>query len=119
MRRKPGTLLPIELSILTAGINLLRTGQPEFHGYAIAREIRDIEAAKRLTSQGTLYRALDRLEQQGALKSRLEDAEIAATASRPRRRLYLVTAQGEEMLNEAVRNAVIPFHSLKPGPATS
>ncbi len=39
MRRKPGTLLPLELSILEAAVDLRRRGVPEYHGYLIAKEI--------------------------------------------------------------------------------
>jgi DNA-binding PadR family transcriptional regulator len=101
MRRKPGTLLPIELSILGAALELANRGQAEFHGYAIAKEMRDREAARRLAAQGTLYRALDRLEGLGLLESRLEDAALAAVDNRPRRRLYKVTSIGERAYVEA------------------
>jgi PadR family transcriptional regulator, regulatory protein PadR len=57
--------------------------------------MREREEARRLAAQGTLYRALDRLEGLKLLESRQEDPEVAAAESRPRRRLYKVTAQGE------------------------
>lgn len=101
MRRKPGTLLPIEVSILSAGVALNLGGTSEFHGYAVARELKDREEAKRLTGHGTLYRALERLERAGMLLSRLEDPEIAAAEQRPRRRLYHVTGVGQKALAEA------------------
>ena len=101
MRRKPGTLVPLELSILSAAVALLFGGQPEFHGYAVARELKDREEARRLTAHGTLYRALERLEKAGLLQSRLEDPEVAAAEQRPRRRLYQVTAAGEKALATA------------------
>ena len=41
MRRKPGTLLPIEISILSVGVDLRATGEPQFHGYRAAQAIRD------------------------------------------------------------------------------
>jgi len=105
MRRKPGTLLPIELSILGAGIDLQRRGLDTFHGYAVAKAIRDQVEARRLTAHGTLYRALDRLEGVGMLESELEDAEIAAAESRPRRRLYRVTAAGARAFESAIPEA--------------
>jgi DNA-binding PadR family transcriptional regulator len=49
---------------------------------------------KLLTAQGTLYRALNRLERDGLLESRWEDASEAAKARRPLRRLYRITAGG-------------------------
>ena len=54
MRRKTGTLLPLELGILGAGLDMRRAGTDAFHGYAIARELRDREEARRLTAHGTL-----------------------------------------------------------------
>lgn len=98
MRRKPGTLVPIEVSILSAGVSLALGGSPEFHGYAVARELKEREEARRLTAHGTLYRALGRLEEAGLLLSRLEDPEVAAAEQRPRRRLYHITAEGEKAL---------------------
>ncbi len=116
MRRKPGTLIPIELSILSAGVELLRQGQQEFHGYAIAREIREGTAGRRLAAQGTLYRALDRLEALSFLNSRLEEAELAESEGRPRRRLYHVTPLGENALVSSAPER-LGQASLRRGPA--
>ena len=92
MRRKNGALTPIEHSILNAAVRLCREGG-EFYGFQIAKEIEDREGARRLTGLGTLYRALDRLQQQGFLSRRWEDPDIAAQENRPRRRLYQVTGK--------------------------
>jgi DNA-binding PadR family transcriptional regulator len=89
MRRKPGTLLPLEASILIAGLEI-----GEFHGYALARTMREQTSARRLTAHGTLYKALGRMETAGLLESRWEDADRAAADGRPRRRLYTVTGAG-------------------------
>ena len=94
MRRKKGVLLPIERSLIVAASDVHGRGKPEFHCYAIAKEMRDREGARRLTAHGTLYRALDRLEEAGLLASRWEDPLIAADEGRPRRRLYRLTAAG-------------------------
>jgi DNA-binding PadR family transcriptional regulator len=105
VRRKTGTLLPIELSVLDAGLDMQSRGQAEFHGYALAREMADRERARRLTGHGTLYRALDRLERLGFLECWTENPNIAATAGRPIRVLYRVSAQGERALAEARRSS--------------
>lgn len=105
MRRKPSTLLPIELSILNAGMSLRQRGTHEFHGYGVAKEIRDGREARRLTAHGTLYRALDRLEQRELLLSRLEDPDAASAENRPRRRLYTVTALGVKVAQAASQPA--------------
>ncbi len=117
MRRKAGTLLPIEVSILGAGLELFHRGQFEFHGYAIAKEIREREAARRLAAQGTLYRALDRVEGLGLLESRLEEPDLAAAEKRPRRRLYMVTALGEQAHSAARLLQPTQGRPVRPGEA--
>lgn len=98
MRRKPGTLLPIEEAILAAGLDLGRIGVKEFHGFAVAKRMKDVGEAHQLTAHGTLYKALDRMKRGGLLESRWEDPSIAAEDGRPRRRLYRVTGLGERAL---------------------
>jgi len=96
MRRKKGALTPIESSILNAAAHLYPQGG-EFHGFQIAKAIEDKEGARRLTGLGTLYYALDRLQEQGYLSRRWEDPAIAARENRPRRRLYQVTGKAVQM----------------------
>jgi PadR family transcriptional regulator PadR len=102
MRRKEGALVPLELSILEAAIDLARRGTPEAHGFLLARELRDRQGARRLTAYGTLYKALERLEQRGYLASRWEDPMVAAAEGRPRRRFYHVTVVGETAARDAI-----------------
>jgi DNA-binding PadR family transcriptional regulator len=118
MRRKAGTLLPIEIALLQSALALLRGGAPEFHGYLIAKEIREQEDARRLTAHGTLYRALERLEKAGLLASRWEDPSMAASEDRPRRRLYHITAEGEAAVQQAL-HASAPATSVRRKLATS
>ena len=98
MRRKKGQLLPLEVSVLEAGIELQSRRVPEFYGFLIAKEITEREGAAKLTAYGTLYKALSRMEEVGLLTSYWENHVIAEVDSRPRRRLYTVTAQGETAL---------------------
>jgi PadR family transcriptional regulator len=94
MRRRPGTLLPLEVDILDAGLALRR-----FHGFQLAKTVADHHGRPRtLTAHGTLYKALQRLEDGGLLASRWEDPDLAAAEGRPRRRLYEVTGAGERAL---------------------
>jgi PadR family transcriptional regulator PadR len=102
MRRKEGALDPLEVAILQAGVDLARAGTPEAHGFLLARELRDRQGARRLTAYGTLYKALERLEQMGYLTSRLEDPNVAAEQARPRLRFYRVTVVGEQALRDAI-----------------
>jgi PadR family transcriptional regulator PadR len=105
MRRKAGALVPLELAICAAASDLRRQGTEEFHGYLIAKEIKEHADNRLLTAYGTLYRALGRLETMGLLASHWEDAMIAAGENRPRRRLYSLTPAGEEAVAEAARAA--------------
>ena len=41
MRRKAGALVPLELAICTAAVELRGQGTEEFHGYLIAKEIKE------------------------------------------------------------------------------
>jgi PadR family transcriptional regulator PadR len=98
MRRKPGTLLPLEVDILEAGLELRRTGGARFHGFQLAKTNADHAGPRPLTAHGTLYKALQRFEEAGLLESQWEDPNIAAAEGRPRRRLYAVTGAGERVL---------------------
>lgn len=98
MRRKQGTLLPIEISILESGLALHAQQIREFYGFLIAKDLTEREGARKLTAYGTLYKALSRMENQGLLTSRWEDPANAAREGRPRRRLYQITAAGQDAL---------------------
>ena len=91
-RRKAGTLLPLETEILGAALTLQRSEQSTFHGFGLARAMREQRGSRALTGHGTLYKALGRLEELGLLTSRWEEPEAAE--GRPRRRLYELTAEG-------------------------
>jgi PadR family transcriptional regulator, regulatory protein PadR len=80
-------------------LSLLRSGQATFHGFGLARAMREQSASRSLTAHGTLYKALGRLEEFGLLASRWEEA--SAAEGRPRRRLYELTRQGAEAAERA------------------
>lgn len=94
MNRKRDELIPLELQLLSTGLELQVRGVEEFHGFAIAKELADQTGAKALTAHGTLYKALTRLTQRKFLESRWERGEEAIKEGRPRRRLYRVTSAG-------------------------
>ncbi len=119
MRRKPGVLLPLEISILEAGLALASDGTMEFHGYLLASTLRERQEAKLLTAHGTLYKALDRMRKAGLLESRWEEPETAAREERPLRRLYRVTGAGQRALAQSrVTNATSPAAELAPEAAS-
>ena len=115
-RRKPGTLLPLETEILDLALSMRRSGQATFHGFGLAHAMRDQSGSRSLTSHGTLYKALGRLEELGLLTSRWEDA--AAVEGRPRRRLYALTGEGARVAERAgVDKTAAPLSSLTSEPA--
>jgi PadR family transcriptional regulator, regulatory protein PadR len=62
-----------------------------------------------LTS-GTVYTSLGRLERDGYVRSRWEDARAAHQDKRPPRRYYAITAQGERVLDDSLSR----FRALRP-----
>lgn len=118
MRRKPGAVLPLEASILVAAVELSKTGVDQFHGFALAKRLRDDGGDKKLTAHGTLYKALARMETAGLLASAWEDPLVAADEGRPRRRLYSITAHGRAAL-VTVEATAAKLTTLDPGLSTS
>jgi len=51
---------------------------------------------------GSVYPTLERLEEQGLLRSRWEDARVAHAEKRPPRRYFDLTPQGERALAEGL-----------------
>ncbi len=99
MRRAAGTgLVRNELRLLLTAVDLLAAGTETFHGYDLARHLAE-EDGKAVMSQPTLYRALRRLEERGAVVSYWEDMDDAAAAGREGRprRYYRITPDGVEL----------------------
>lgn len=113
MRRKPGALLPLELSILEVASADLEP----FHGFELAKALADATGSRALTSHGTLYKALARLAEAGLLEDEWEDPVVALAEGRPRRRLYRVTGVGVQRLAEADRASTDSTPSLRVRPA--
>lgn len=101
MRRQLAPLIPIEVSILEASAARLRAGQAEVHGYELAKLLKEIRGARRLTAYGTLYKALTRLQRDGYLASRWQEPDGAPGDARPRRRFYRLTLDGQGALIDA------------------
>jgi DNA-binding PadR family transcriptional regulator len=119
MRRKAGSLVPIELAICETAALLHQRGVETFHGYQLAKEIKHTRDRRLLTAYGTLYRALGRLERMGLLEARWEDPLVAAEERRPARRLYQLTALGESTYAEACEASAKLQRSLRKTPATA
>jgi PadR family transcriptional regulator PadR len=114
VRRKPGSLVPLEIDICRAAADLHEAGVADFHGYQMAKQLSTSTGRRSLAAYGTLYRALSRLEDMGLLKSRWEDPRVAAREGRPLRRFYSLTTTGHRAVREA-RNAELASQHPRKG----
>lgn len=95
-RRKPGTLIPLEVRILTS-IEEMTSKGGDAYGFSVASAL-SAHGGKKLTAHGTLYKALARLTEAGLLDAQWESPDIAESQGRPRRRLYSITDDGKDAL---------------------
>ena len=56
MRRKVSSLVPLEVSILDAGLDMRRSGTGSAYGFLLGKEMCDRSGAKLLTAYGTPYK---------------------------------------------------------------
>ena len=121
MRRKAGTgLVRNELRLLLTAADRHAEGHLRFHGYDLARHLAESEDGASIMSQPTLYRALRRLEERGALTSEWESLEDAASGGREGRprRYYRITTAGAELAKSELRERQLEWSkgSLLPSP---
>jgi DNA-binding PadR family transcriptional regulator len=74
---------------------LLALAEADRHGYDIMLEIERRTAGRVSLNPGTLYRALDRLVEQGLLASSFQAIEPARAGAGDRRRLFAISELGE------------------------
>ena len=74
---------------------------PWFHPYGAACELEKAKETPSLIGNGTMYKALRRMEASGWFESRYEDPDIAEAARRPRRTFYRITDEGKMALTLA------------------
>ncbi|HEX7157712.1 MAG TPA: PadR family transcriptional regulator [Edaphobacter sp.] len=85
---------PNDLVHGTLGLLILKTLSLEpKHGWAIAKRIQQISNEVLQVQQGSLYPALQRLEQQGWIRSKWSETETGRQA-----RFYSLTAAGKAQL---------------------
>lgn len=114
MRRRGDTeLVTNEVKLLLTAISMTTSGDSEFHGYALAKELARLEGTHTPMSQSTLYRALRRLDDRGALQSRWESIEEVEADGHdgPPRRYYMITATGVSAAREAVARSKQAKHA--------
>lgn len=87
---------PTDLVQGTLGLLILKTLSLEpKHGWAIAKRIQQISNEVLQVQQGSLYPALQRLEQQGWIRSKWGETETGRQA-----RFYSLTAAGKAQLEK-------------------
>lgn len=99
MNRSQDRLIPIEVAILSAAVELRQQGTDEFHGFSIGKTLEAASATRATIGHGTLYKALHRLELRGYLASHWEESQAEHRARGPRRRLYRITTEGQTALS--------------------
>ena len=122
MRRKGGTgLVRNELRLLLTAADMLTAGHSRFHGYDLARHLAEAEDKTAEMSQPTLYRALRRLEERGALTSVWESLEEAAASGREGRprRYYQLTTSGAELAKSELRDRSLQWSRGQLRPLTT
>ena len=121
MRRKADQLIPLEIAILEAALELRKGGATAFHGYHLAKVLRTASESRLLTAHGTLYRAVHRLERTGLIEGFWENPRDAEEEGRPRRRMYRLTALAEVALARArsQQRAAARLRALKEGVGTT
>ncbi len=83
-------------SISLALLQLL--SEQDLYGYALSKEMEKRSDSHLLLKEGTLYPALQKLEQQGLISS-----YWSAESKGPDRKYYTITADGREMLKDKSR----------------
>ncbi len=73
---------------------LLALAESERHGYDIMLEIERRTAGRVSLNPGTLYRALDRLVEQGLLETSFQAVDSARAGAGDRRRLFALSTLG-------------------------
>ncbi len=90
-------LIPNEKRVLLAADSLASAGEEQFHGYALAGELRRAEPHTRVMAYSTLYRCLARLMERGFVSQ--SDTEIEVSGGPPRR-VFVLTGDGRAMARE-------------------
>ncbi|MGH1502047.1 MAG: PadR family transcriptional regulator [Acidimicrobiales bacterium] len=90
-------LIPNEKRVLLAADSLASSGEDQFHGYALAGELRRAEPHTRVMAYSTLYRCLARLMERGFVAQSGTEVEVSGG---PPRRVFVLTPAGTTMARD-------------------
>ena len=84
----------IYVPMTESGFYILYCLQQPQHGYGISQQVRQMTGGEVVIGAGTMYGSLSKMEKDGL---------IAFVAEEDKRRLYQITALGEEILDTELR----------------
>ena len=84
----------IYVSMTESGFYILYCLQQPQHGYGISQQVRQMTGGEVVIGAGTMYGSLSKMEKDGL---------IAFVAEADKRRLYQITALGQEILDTELR----------------
>jgi Predicted transcriptional regulators len=79
----------VYLPMTETGFYILFCLQAEQHGYGITQQVKEMTRGEIIISAGTMYGSLSKMEKDGLIRFTKEEEK---------RKLYIITAQGQEIL---------------------
>ncbi|MCA5013784.1 MULTISPECIES: PadR family transcriptional regulator [unclassified Enterococcus] len=84
----------IYIPMTETGFYILFSLREERHGYSIIQHVKQLTEQEIIISAGTMYGSLSKMEKDGLIK---------VTKEEERRKSYLITALGEEVLQHEIK----------------
>ncbi len=91
-----------------AVLAIVRLHEEGIHGYGIARELDERTDGLLEVKEGTLYPILHRLRKDRLLNSYTEESDVG-----PRRKMYVLTGEGDRVYRELSRTLTDVFEKLE------
>ncbi len=94
----------VYIPMTETGFYILYALQQEQHGYGITQQVKELTGGEITISAGTMYGSLSKMEKDGLIRfTREED----------KRKLYLITSQGREILAIELKRIERLYHNSK------
>lgn len=84
----------VYIPMTETGFYILFCLQQEQHGYGITQQVKEMTGGEINISAGTMYGSLSKMERDGLIQFTKEDEK---------RKLYIITSQGQEILDIELR----------------
>lgn len=86
------------------GFYILLCLQQEMHGYSIVQKVKELTDSEILLSPGTMYGSLSKMEKDGLIRFVREEEK---------RKIYLITSLGLEVLNKEQERIARLYRTMK------